>query len=426
MDADGIAAALAQATERYIHANPQSGRRHQKALSVMPGGSTRTVLSYPPFPIALSRGEGAYLVDFDEHRYTDLLGEFSAGLYGHSHPVLLEAAREALADGLGLGGPNRYEAEFARVLTTRFPSCQLIRFCNSGTEANLMAIAAARHYTGRAGILVFQGGYHGGVLNFGQVVSSINVPIPAVVAQYNDMDGTAKLLQEHAHDLAAVLVEPMMGSAGGIPASREFLAMLAEQAAAHRLVLIFDEVMTSRCAPGGLQGQLGFRPDLTTFGKYLGGGFSFGAFGGRADIMQLFDTTRTGSLPHAGTFNNNVMSMAAGHAGLSRVYTPEVAAALDARGDALRTKLNQILEELQADAQVTGTGSLLNVHFQRSPIRTPRDIVPALDARSLFHLEMLHRGFYLSRRGFITLSIVLTPQDLDNFASAFAEVFSKR
>jgi glutamate-1-semialdehyde 2,1-aminomutase len=259
------------------------------------------------------------------------------------------------------------------------------------------------------------------VLAFARGGSPINAPFPTVVAQYNDADHTANLIARNAGRLAAILVEPMMGSAGAIPGDREFLAMLRQQASDHGIVLIFDEVMTSRLSPGGLQQTLGIRPDLTTFGKYLGGGFSSGAFGGARRLMERYDPGRPDSFAHAGTFNNNVLSMGAGLAGLRDVYTPEAAVALTARGDAFRDRLNRMLTERQACAQVTGVGSLLNVHFQRGPIRAPRDIDPAPQQRALFHLEMMQRGFYLSRRGYMTLSLVLSDDDLAGFTAAIDE-----
>jgi glutamate-1-semialdehyde 2,1-aminomutase len=200
--------------------------------------------------------------------------------------------------------------------------------------------------------------------------------------------------------------------------------MLRAAASRHGIVLIFDEVMTSRLSPGGLQDKLGIRPDLTTFGKYLGGGFSFGAFGGARRIMERYDPRRPDAFAHAGTFNNNVMSMAAGVAGLERVYTPDAAIGLNARGDELRARLNRILAERQAAAQVTGVGSLLNVHFQRGEIRAPTDVDPAPAARALFHLVMMERGFYLARRGFMALSLALTDDDCDRFAAVFEEFFA--
>ena len=417
-----LATALKESERRYAAANPLSERRAGHAAEAMPGGNTRTVLHYSPFPVAFQGGQGQRLTDLDGHTYTDFLGEYSAGLYGHSHPVILEAAERALKGGLVLGGPNEYEAVLAHLVKSRFPSVELIRFCNSGTESNLMAIATARAATGRTHLLAFEGAYHGGLLKFAGGASKVNAPYPSVIAPYNDIEATLALIEQHKTVLAAIIVEPMIGSGGAIPAERGFLAALREAATQHGIVLIFDEVMTSRLSPGGLQETLGIRPDLTTFGKYLGGGFSFGAFGGARDLMALYDPTRPDSLAHAGTFNNNVMTMAAGLAGLEQVYTPEAARALTATGDALRGRLNRLFAERNVAAQVTGVGSLMNIHFQRGAIRRPADVVPAEEKRALFHLEMMARGYYLARRGYMTLSLALEAPDYDGFAAAAGAV----
>ena len=407
--------------EAYVTRNPESQSRYQSATDVMPGGNTRSVLYYEPFPLAIARGEGASLWDADGHEYTDFLGEFSAGLYGHSHPVIRDAVINALHGGINLTGHNLLEAQLAQLVTTRIPSVQRLRFTNSGTEANLLAIAAAKRFTGRQKILVFKGGYHGGVLTFATGHSPINVPHDFVLGTYNDQAGTAALVAEHAKDLAAILVEPMQGAGGcivGHPAFLEDLRRLATEAGA---LLVFDEVMTSRLAPGGRQTVLGITPDLTTLGKYIGGGMSFGAFGGRQDVMGLFDPRTQGHMGHAGTFNNNVLSMSAGIAGLSRIYTPEVAVAFNARGDALRERLNATSRAHGSTLQFTGLGTLMNLHATPGEIRHSDDI-PASGqiVKDLFFFHMLAHGFYVARRGFIVLSLPLTDDDLARFHGAFA------
>jgi glutamate-1-semialdehyde 2,1-aminomutase len=413
-----LAAALKDSERRFIAANPKSERRAKHAAEAMPGGNTRTVLHYSPFPVTLHGGEGQRLTDIDGHVYTDFLGEYSAGLYGHSHPKIMAASREALKAGLTLGGPNEHEAELAHLVKSRFPSIDLIRFCNSGTESNLMALVTARVVTGRTHVMAFEGGYHGGVLKFAEGPSSINAPFPYVMASYNEIEGTLDLIERHKNELAAVILEPMMGGGGAIPAERAFLQALRDATAKHGIVLIFDEVMTSRLTPGGLQEAHGIRPDLTTFGKYLGGGFSFGAFGGARRLMERYDPSRADSLAHAGTFNNNVMSMSAGVTGLRDIYTPDAARALTATGEELKTRLNSLFAEKKVAAQVTGIGSLLNIHFQTTPIRRPADVKPANEQRALFHLEMLARGYYMARRNYMTLSVTLEKRDYDGFVAA--------
>jgi glutamate-1-semialdehyde 2,1-aminomutase len=255
---------------------------------------------------------------------------------------------------------------------------------------------------------VFDGAYHGGLLNFVAGGSPVNVPHDFVCGSYNDLDGTAALLRECGTELAAVIVEPMLGSGGCIPATGEFLKLLREMSRECGCVLIFDEVMTSRLAGGGVQQILDLRADMTTLGKYLGGGSSIGAFGGRTDIMSLFDPTRPDALPHAGTFNNNVISMTAGLVGLTRVYTPEQAEALSQRGSALREDLNRVCQELGAPLQVTGLGSLMSFHATREQISRPFQPSARQQAiKSLLFFHLLERGFYMARRGLIALSLAV-------------------
>lgn len=425
--ATALDAAVAEAERRYVLANPQSEARYRAACRFLPGGNTRSVLHYSPFPLTMARGEGPRQWDVDGHGYTDFLGEYTAGLYGHSHPVVMEALHEALDDGLVFGAPGRFESELAALLCRRFPSCELVRFCNSGTEANLMAIGAARAATGRSHVMVFDGAYHGGVLYFAHGASPLNAPFPFVIGRYNDLETTVEKIQAHSHELAAILVEPMMGAGGCIPGDPGFLRGLRDAASHHGIALVFDEVMTSRLSGGGLQRRLNIVPDLTTFGKYLGGGLSFGAFGGHERFMAPFDPRRDDALPHAGTFNNNVLSMAAGAAGLGRVFTEEAADTLSQRGDGLRRRLQASARKQGLAVQVTGAGSIMSLHYQAEPIERPEDTHATADAvRKLTHLDLIERGYVTARRGFMSLSLALEDTDLDGFVSAFDDVIASR
>ena len=424
--ATDVAGLAATAERRYADRNPESRRLHEERAKVMPGGNTRSVIHVPPFPLTIVHGEGARLVDADGHEYVDFLGEYTAGLYGHSHPVILRAIREALDDGIVLGAPNRYETALAQALCERFPSLELVRFCNSGTEANLLALSLARVATGRPAIMVFEGGYHGGVFFFASAGGSpINAPFPFIVAQYNDAGGAARLIAEHAHELAAVIVEPLQGSGGVIPGEQAFLLALRQATAAHDVLLVFDEVMTSRLSTGGLQKVVGVMPDLTTLGKYLGGGLAFGAFGGRADLMAHFDPSRADALPHAGTFNNAVLTMAAGAAGLTQVYTAGEVKRLNGLGDRLRDRLNGFAAEHDLHFCATGYGSMVGLHFTRGPVRSVADLPAAAELRALLHLHMLEAGYSYARRGFVALSLPLEEPDIDGFAEA-VEAFLQR
>lgn len=408
---------LATARKRYVDRRPRSESLAAEAAEVFPGGHTRTVLHFDPFPFRVVRAAGARLVDVDGHTYVDLLGNYTAGFLGHSPSAIRAAVAGALDNGWSLGATHPTEIRFARLLADRFASIEQLRFTNSGTEANLMALAAALHHTGRRSILVFEGGYHGGVLTFG-AERAVNVPHDFVVIPYNDVDALEAVFAEQGQTLAAALVEPMLGSGGCLPGSDAFLGRLRDLTATNGTVLIFDEVMTSRLSTGGLQELIDVQPDLTTLGKYLGGGMSFGAFGGRAEIMAAYDHRRPDALGHAGTFNNNVVTMAAGVATLTEVLTPERQAATNARGDHLRTELNTAFEASSAPFTVTGRGSLLALHPVVGEISSPGDLIGADDRwRELLFLDALEAGFYFARRGFIALSLEITDADVAAFVS---------
>ena len=421
---DGV---LAEARAHYVTANPQSMALYEAARDVMPGANTRTVLHYDPFPVTIVRGEGARIWDADGHEYGDFLGEYTAGLYGHSNPVIASAVQEALASGITLGGPNLVEAKFARLMCERFPAVERMRFCNSGTEANILSLSAARAFTGRTDILVVDGSYHGGVLTFSGE-SPLNLPFPIHRMTYNDTDAAVDQIRRLGTRLAVVIVEPMVGAGGGIPATREFLAGLRSASDDTGALLIFDEVMTSRLTAGGLHGHHGIKPDMVSLGKYLGGGLTFGAFGGRADILDRFDPTSAGAWPHAGTFNNNILTMAAGYAGLSEVYTAQAADAFFTRGNAFRQTLSDAVSRLDLPIQITGLGSMMTFHFaDERPTAPPED--PAQRPAALFeliHLDMMARGHFFARRGMINLSLPMTDEDLNAFTSCFVEVLEDR
>ncbi len=397
--------AIVAARTHYASANPRSQALHVEAARHLPGGNTRTTLFHGPYPLRFVKGEGCRLWDADGHAYVDFVAEYTAGMFGHSHPAIRRAVLSALDFGINIGGHTELEVKLAAAITSRFPSIESVRFTNSGTEGNLMNIAAARVWTQRSKIMVMRGGYHGGVLYFRHGGAAINAPFETLLATYNDIEGAVALARANAADIACILLEPMFGSTGCIPADRAFLQALRDVATEIGALLIFDEVMTSRLAPGGLQSVHGITADLTTLGKYVGGGMSFGAFGGRADIMALFDPSRPDALPHAGTFNNNVLTMSAGIAAME-VLTPESVIAVNARGDQLRETLNASARNAGAKMQFTGRGSMLAVHFLEGPIRNEADADRGnQDLKELFYFDLLERGVYMTRRGMIILSL---------------------
>jgi glutamate-1-semialdehyde 2,1-aminomutase len=427
MDAkvDVVDHALAEAIDGFVASHPKAQAMQHRAAQVMPGGNTRSVLFTAPFPIRVERAEGCMLLDIDGHSYVDLVGEYSAGIYGHSHQVIMAEVTRAMGQGLNMGAQHVKEVEFAEAVAARF-NLERLRFTNSGTEANMMAIAAARAFTGRLAIMAMRGGYHGGVLSFGQGPAPVNAPFEFVMAGFNDVAGTKALIAAHAAKLAVVIVEPMMGGAGCIPATQEFLMMLREETMRQGIILIFDEIMTSRLHPGGISAATGVTPDLKSLGKYIGGGMSFGCFGGRADIIDLYDPTRPNALTHAGTFNNNTLTMSAGLKGITEIFTPDACVMLNARGEALKARVNALFMSYQAPMQMTGIGSLLCVHPIAGNITSPDDAAGAdVRIKRLLFFHLLEDGIYLAERGFMALSLMIGDAEEAKFEKSLARFIER-
>lgn len=427
-----LGTALSGAQAAFAASNPKSLEQLEHAAAHMPGGNTRSVLFYPPYPLTMAKGEGCYLWDVDGHRYADFLGEFTAGIYGHSDPIIRSALHDALANGINLSAHNLLEGQLAEIICKRIASFESVRFTNSGTEASLMAIALAKATTGRSKILVFEGAYHGAAISFLSGPSRINVPHDFIVAPYNDADAARELITLHGKDLAAVMAEPMLGAGGCIPGTTDFLKTLRSETEKAGALLIFDEVMTSRLAYGGLQSQIGVLPDLTVVGKYFGGGLSFGAFGGKQSLMQAFDPRNPGALSHPGTFNNNVLTMAAGIAGLTHLYTRQAAIDLNTKGEELRRQVNALFKDSGTPLHFTGRGSVMNVHPTTGPIQRPSEAADGdYRLRDLYFFNLLSDGIYIAHRGLVALSLPIGETEIaqfleatENFVNRHSQLFS--
>lgn len=313
-------------------------------------------------------------------------------------------------------------------MTKRFsPSgLEVVRFTNSGTESNTMALAAAKVITARSNILAFKNGYHGGTIYFPTNLSPANVNLPHsfILAPYNDITGTREVIAKIPKDtLAAIIVEPLQGSGGSIPGTSEFLQYLNKTAHQLGALFIVDEVMTSRLSYHGLSHVLGLTPDLVTLGKWVGGGMTFGAFGGRREggVMSLFDP-RNNILSHSGTFNNNIVTMAAGCVGMD-IYNEEQLKRLNKLGETLKSSISSTLEkhgiiateESKPRMYMTGLGSILGIHFSGSQEGT---------LRTLFWHHMLDLGIYFAPRGYIALNIELEMEHMEKFVEG-VEAFIK-
>ncbi|MBI3630210.1 MAG: aspartate aminotransferase family protein [Candidatus Rokubacteria bacterium] len=428
----------------YTAKTARSRALHEEALRVMPGGNSRTTTFFDPYPFYLVRGEGARMWDADGIERLDFNGNYTSLILGHAPAAVVKAVQEVAASGMSFPGPTEHEIRLAEVLTRRIPSLETLRFTNSGTEATMNAVRVARAFTGRAKIAKFEGAYHG---THDWVLVSVAPdlaaagnrrrpkPVPSssgipkeivknvVVLPWNDADACEKILAKEGPSLAALLVDPLLGIGGVIPPAGGFLERLRAATAQQGIVLIFDEVISFRVAPGGAQERFGVRPDLTTLGKIIGGGLPVGAFGGRADVMGAYDPRKGGArISHGGTFNANPLTMAAGLATLAEL-TPAAYARLDALGDRLRAGVTALLRKKKLAAQVSGLGSLFCLHWTRKRLtdyRASRPADPAMPLRVF--MGLLNEGIVLSQRGMGACSLAMTDADVDRFVDALGRI----
>jgi glutamate-1-semialdehyde 2,1-aminomutase len=390
----------------YRERTPGSAASLDAARRVLPGGETRAVTSYPPYPVIITEGRGARLTDADGHVYLDLVNNYTAMVHGSAFAPVTEAVAGLLPQGFAFASPHPYQVALAELLAGRVPSVRRVRFTNSGTEAALLAARIVARATGRRRLLMFDGAYHGSAALF--LPGSPDV----VRVPWNDLDAVTALLGRPGHDIAAVFAEPFLGAGGVRPAAPGFLAAVAGLARDRDVLFVLDEVQGLRNGLGGEQGRLGLTPDLTLLGKIIGGGFPIGAVGGRADLLELTVASLTpGYVTHAGTFNGHLAAAVAGTMTLRHLD----AAAISRLNDAAAALADRILAGAGAagvPAEVTRAGSIMNVHLD-----TPGHLAD-------LHLALLLHGVYTTPRGMINLSTALSPGDLDDIGSAYATAFT--
>ncbi|HEV2358368.1 MAG TPA: aspartate aminotransferase family protein [bacterium] len=433
---------MSNALETYLHRTPASGRLIEQARRVMPGGDTRTSAYWPPYPLFIDRGEGCRIRDVDGHVYVDFVNNYTSLILGHAHPAVLEAVTRELGRGTAYAAPLAAQIELAEVLVDRVPSLDAVRFCNSGTEATLFALRAARAFTGRERFIKIEGGFHGthdavevsvspGLDAAGPADDPRPVPASAglpkrvlddvVVVPFNDLAAVDRAFRRCPGEIASLIVEPAPGGLGYLPPAPGYLAGLRETVHRHGALLIFDEIQTLRLSRGGAQELFGVTPDLTTMGKIIGGGFPVGAFGGRRDVMDLFDPGRPGFLHHSGTFNGNRATVVAGAAVLRLLDQPQIER-LNALGARLRAGLSETARASGIRAQVTGVGSFSSILFSDRPVTDYRSraAVPAA-LQSLLHLHLLNRGIYSISRGSFSLCVPMTDAEIEACAAAVGD-----
>ena len=423
----------------YAAKRPNSEKLHHRAGRFMPGGDTRSVTFYHPFPTFMKFGRGSTLVDVDGFEYLDFQNNYNSLIHGHAHPKITKAVARQIQSGTVYGSPAESQFLLAEELCRRLPNADKIRFCNSGTEATMLAIGLARYVTRRYKILKMEGGYHGShdvgqisikppLESAGPIENPHSVPEHAgispnvlkdcVVAPFNNIELTESIISAHRQDLAAIIVEPIAGSCGMIPPAPGFLEMLRETATRFKILLIFDEVLSFRVSRGGCQERYGIAPDLTALGKIIGGGFPVGALAGSKDYMNHFAPDNPEFLGHSGTFNGNPVTMTAGLATLTELTVAEIER-INRLGKNLRTGLRTVLDELRITAQVTGAGSLAQIHFTDREVKDLRSAATAkTDLRAIFHLLLLDKGIFAATRTFFNISTPMGAVEVDKLIDA--------
>jgi len=413
----------------------------EEAKKYIPGGVNSPVRAFKSVggdPLFIQRGEGSKFYDADGNEYIDYIGSWGPHLFGHNPPFIIDALNKALKNGTSFGAPTELEVKMAQLITDLVPSVEMVRMVNSGTEATMSAVRAARGFTGKDKFIKFEGCYHGhadyflikagsGALTFGVPTSpgvTKAIASDTLLADYNDIESVKKLISSNKNEIAAIIIEPIAGNMGVVQANEEFLVQLREICNEENIVLIFDEVMTGfRVAAGGAQEILGVKPDLSTFGKIIGGGLPVGAFGGRKDVMEILSPS--GPVYQAGTLSGNPLAMAAGYAALSYIKEHlEIYLQLEKSSMCLENGFKENLKAVGKNYAINRVGSMMCMFFTEKPVN---DFKSALTSNTelygkYFH-EMLKRGIYLAPAQFEALfvSTAHSKEDLDKTIRAHKE-----
>ncbi|MCZ6545192.1 MAG: aspartate aminotransferase family protein [Chloroflexi bacterium] len=419
-----------EADAAYRAATPNSAKWYGRAQASMPGGDTRQSVFFEPYPLFLDQGAGAYVTDVDGNRYLDCANCWTALVLGHAHPAVVEAVSRQIAKGTAFGAANHHAIELAELLQERLPGLDSIRFANTGSEGTMLCVRASRAFTGRPKILKMAGAYHGSHDDF-QIYDGHPDPglIPGVAGSvievpFNDKPALTAALDANAGEVACVIAEGILGAGGMIPPADGYLAHVRAETERHGVLFVLDEVITLRLSQAGAQGLYDVVPDLTAFGKIVGGGYPVGAFGGRADVMQQFSPLREGHLHHSGTFNANPISMLAGLETL-RQLDADTIGYINGLGERFGRGVEEAARANGITLPVTGVGSLRNVHFTDEP---PHDAATAFAADApllnLFHKALLARGIFSASRGMFAFSAATTDEEIDRVIAAVNDVLA--
>lgn len=411
-----------------------------RTQKLMPGGVNSPVRNFGRVgghPVFMARGKGSKVYDADGNEYIDYLGSWGPLILGHSHPAVVDALKGACELGTSFGTPTEAELKLAELVKEAYPSIDLVRMVNSGTEATMSALRVARGYTGRDLVIKFEAGYHGHgdsfLIQAGSGAATFGIPdspgVPADLAKltinlpYNDREAVRQTLSERGDDIACVIIEPVAGNMGMIPPVAGFLETIREETEKRGIILIFDEVITGfRVAFGGAQERFGIQADMTCLGKIIGGGLPVGAYGGRREIMET--VAPLGAVYQAGTLSGNPLAMTAGYETVKQLKEPGVYDRLEQLGARLGDGLRAAADEAGVAAYMTRVGSMMCTFFTNQDV-TSYDTASSSDADvySKYFWNMLDRGVYLApsrlETGFVSLAH--TEEDIDRTIGAARE-----
>jgi len=424
---------LGEITERYENTYKKRTTKSEEALGsakkYMPGGDTRTSIFFRPYPIWISKANGCRITDIDGNEYIDFHNCYTTLVLGHANPQVVGAIREQILKGTAHGALMPIVIRWAELICQRVESVERIRFSNSGTEAVMTAIRAARGFTGKDKILKIEEGYSGSYDPVVYPSDATGLPksvlADSITVPYNNEEAAERAIVENKDQLAAVIVEGMMGSAGQIPPKDGYLSFLREVTAANNVLFILDEVQCFRIDYGGMQRIFGIKPDLTVFGKMIGGGFPVGATGGREDIMNLF-SPEVQKVKHSGTLNGNPVTATAGVTTLEQLTAEEIAK-INRLGESLARGIREVFAKLNIKGQVTGRGSLQNLHFCQVLVidgKTAKKVANQ-DILHLLHLALMERGIFIASRGLFAISTPMTDKEISLTIKAIDDALSK-
>ena len=418
----------------------RSKELYEQAKGLMPGGVSSPVRAFKPYPRYIERAKGSKMIDVDGLEYIDYCMAFGPLILGHAHSKVVKAIKDQAEQGTLYGAPVEAEAKFARIIKDNYPSVEMLRIVNSGTEATMHAIRLARGYTARKKILKFEGCFHGAhdsvLVKAGSGATTHSAPnslgvleevaANTLLAPFNDLEAARRALEANRGEVAAIIVEPVMGNIGPVPPRDGYLQGLRELATIHGAVLIFDEVITGfRLSMGGAQRLYDVKPDITTLGKIAGGGMPIGVFGASEEMMSLISPL--GKVYQAGTFSGNPVSLAAGLATINELRE-QGHEGLDRKGEVLRSGLRDALKGSRVDHQVAGLGSMFQLFLSGRPVHNYQDALSAdADLFNKLFLRLLDKGVYLAPSQFETnfLSTAHSDEDLRRTVDAFAEALAE-